>query len=110
MAEYTNEQIQNMKIIESKIEYSIAASKGDQTGIDAAHTKAEDARSAGGTIPVGQALTQEMVDAYTAYKTEGGTIPGTGLASLLGGKIFGIPTIYLLAGAGIALFFFRKKS
>jgi len=110
MVEYTNEQTQNMKIIEAKIEYSLAASNGDQSGMDTAHSKGEEARSAGGTIPQGQALTQEMIDAYTAYKQAGGTIPGTGLASLLGGKIFGIPTIYLLAGAGIALFFLKKKS
>ncbi len=109
MAEFTNEQIQNMKIIESKIEYSIAASRGDQAGINAAHTKAEEARSAGGTLPQGQALTQDMIDAYTAYKEAGGTIPGTGIASLLSTSVFGIPVVYLIAGAGVLFLILKRK-
>jgi len=110
MAEYTNEQIQNFKIIEAKMEYSVAASRGDQAGIEVAQIKAGEARAAGGTIPADQPLTQDMINAYTAYKEAGGTIPGVGLASLFSGSLFGIPIVYLLIGAGALFFILKKKS
>jgi len=103
--ELTNEQIQNYKIIEAKIEYYLAEQGGNVQGMQAAHIKGENARSAGGTIPTGQALTQEMIDAYQAYKEAGG---GGMLASLTSMKIFGIPVVYLLGGAGLLLFLKRK--
>ena len=97
----TNTQIQDLIIIEAKIEWQLANEKGDTVGMNAAATKANQARAAGGTIPSNQSLTQDMFDAYQAFKASGGTLE----TGLLGG----IPTWAMIAVGGLLLMRFLRS-
>ena len=96
----TNTQVQDLIIIEAKIEWQLAYEKGDTAGMNAAAAKANQARSAGGTIPSNQSLTQDMFDAYQAFKASGGALE----AGLFGG----IPTWALIGVGGLLLMGFLR--
>ncbi len=98
----------DLKIIEAKIEYVVAESKGDIAGMNAGVAKEASVNGgqwSDGTSSVGDPLTQEMVDYYQQYISQYG--------SLEAGIFSDVPIWVILAFAGMAvsmLFGKPKKS